>query len=260
MANINKCIILAGGVGSRLFEETKIKPKPLVEIGKQPIILHIINYIKNFKIKEFIICLGYKGNLIQSYFLKYAKLKKIKIIKKQNSITFLNKNLKNIKINFISTGNKTGTGGRILKLKHKFDDKENFLVVYGDGLYNVKISKLINQHLKNKVTATMTITRPKNRFGLAHARGNNLISFNEKKTTDKNNNWINAGIFVLNYKIFKYIKNFSIFFEEDPIKKLIKKKQIKVFKHYGFWACMDTLKDKIELNKIYKSKAPWIIN
>ena len=105
----------------------------------------------------------------------------------------------------------------------------------------------------------MTITRPKNRFGLAHARGNNLF-FNEKKTTDKNNNWINAGIFVLNYKIFKYIKNFSIFFEEDPIKKLIKKKQIKVFKHYGFWACMDTLKDKIELNKIYKSKAPWIIN
>lgn len=260
MKKINKCVILAGGVGSRLFEETKIKPKPLVEIGKQPIVLHIINYIKNFKIKEFFICLGYKGHLIQNYFLNYAKIKKIKFIKKKNAIVFLNKNLKNIKINFINTGIKTGTGGRILKLKNKFYNDENFLVVYGDGLYNVKISKLINQHLKSKIIATMTITRPKNRFGLAHVRGNKLTSFNEKKTTDKNNNWINAGVFVLNYKIFKYIKNYSNFFEDEPIKKLIKKSQIEVFKHFGFWACMDTLKDKIELNKIYKSKAPWIIN
>jgi len=106
----------------------------------------------------------------------------------------------------------------------------------------------------------MTITRPKNRFGLAHCRGNNLINLNEKKTTDKNNNWINAGIFALNYNVFEYIKDYSTFFEDQPIKKLIRKKQIKVFKHYGFWACMDTLKDKIELEKIYKIKAPWISN
>lgn len=260
MTNINKCIILAGGVGSRLFEETKVKPKPLVEIGNTPIILHIINYIKKFKINEFFICLGYKGNLIHNYFLKYAQKKKIKFTKTKNSITFINKSLKNIKINFIKTGIKTGTGGRVLKLKNKFNKNENFLLVYGDGLYDLKINNLMKQHLNFKKTVTMTITRPKNRFGLAHCRGNNLINFNEKKTTDKNNNWINAGIFVINYKIFKYIKNYSTFFEDQPIKNLIKNKQIKVFKHYGFWACMDTLKDKIELEKIYKANAPWITN
>lgn len=255
---MNKCVILAGGVGSRLFEETKVKPKPLVEIGNKPIILHIINYVKKFKINEFFICLGYKGYLINEYFLNYAAKKSIKIIKDKNSITFLNKNLKDIKINFIKTGIKTGTGGRILKLKRRFSRKENFLLVYGDGLYNVKINKLIDQHLKTKKTVTMTITRPKNRFGLANCRGNNLINFNEKKTTDKNNNWINAGVFIVNTKIFKYIKNYSIFFEDEPIQKLINQKQIKVFKHNGFWACMDTLKDKIELNKMFKTKAPWV--
>ena len=257
---MNKCIILAGGVGSRLFEETKIKPKPLVEIGKQPIILHIINYIKKYKINEFYICLGYKGHLIHKYFLNYALKKKINTIKSKNSLTFQNKNLKNIKINFIKTGIKTGTGGRILKLKNRFHKEENFLLVYGDALYNVKINKLISQHLKMKKNVTMTITRPKNRFGLASYRGNNLTNFNEKKTTDVNNNWINAGVFVVNFKTFKFIKNYSIFFENEPIKKLITKKQIKVFKHFGFWACMDTLKDKIELNKIFKTKAPWIKN
>lgn len=260
MKNINKCVILAGGVGSRLFEETKVKPKPLVEIGNQPIILHIINYIKKYKINEFFICLGYKGNLIHEYFLNYAMKKKIRIIKTKNSITFFNKNLKGIKINFIKTGIKTGTGGRILKLKNKFHSSEDFILVYGDGLYDLRIDKLLKQHLKDKKTATMTITRPKNRFGLAHCRGSNLVNFNEKKTTDKNNNWINAGIFAVNYKIFKYINDYSIFFEDQPIQKLIRKKQIKVFKHYGFWACMDTLKDKIELEKIYKIKAPWITN
>lgn len=260
MTNINKCIILAGGVGSRLFEETKVKPKPLVEIGNTPIILHIINYIKKYKINEFFICLGYKGNLIHNYFIKYAQKKKIKFTRTKNSITFVNKSLKNIKIYFIKTGIKTGTGGRVLKLKNKFHNTENFLLVYGDGLYNLKINNLLKQHLNFKKTVTMTITRPKSRFGLAHCRGNNLINFNEKKTTDKNNNWINAGIFVINYKIFKYIKNYSTFFEDQPIKNLIKNKQIKVFKHYGFWACMDTLKDKIELEKIYKTKAPWITN
>jgi glucose-1-phosphate cytidylyltransferase len=255
-----KCVILAGGVGSRLFEETKIKPKPLVEINSEPIILHIIKYIKKFGINEFFVCLGYKGNLIQQYFEKYAFKKKIKFIKKKNEITFLNKILKNVKIHFAKTGIKTGTGGRVLKLKDKFNKNENFLLVYGDGLYNVKINKLINQHIKNNKTVTMTITRPKNRFGLAHCVGDNLTNFNEKKTTDKSNNWINAGVFVVNDDIFKYINNSSIFFEHEPIQKLIKKKQIKVFKHNGFWACMDTLKDKIELNKIYKSKPIWAIN
>ena len=253
-----KCVILAGGVGSRLFEETKIKPKPLVEIGKKPIILHIINYIKKFQVNEFIICLGYKGNLLKKYFLNYAQKKKIKISVNKDKIIFLNKSLSGVKINFIKTGIKTGTGGRILKLKNKFKKDEDFLLVYGDGLYNLNLNKLIKQHSRTKKIVTMTITRPKNRFGLAHCKGNNLLSFNEKKTTNKDNNWINAGIFVINSRILKYIKDSSTFFEHEPIQKLIKLRQIKVFKHNGFWACMDTLKDKIELNKIYKLNPPWI--
>ncbi len=260
MIKINKCIILAGGVGSRLFEETKIKPKPLVKIGKYPIILHIIKYIKYFSVSEFYICLGYKGSLIQKYFEDYAKKYKIKYLKKKNSIIFFNKKLKNIKIYFIKTGIKTGTGGRILKIKNKFDRKDNFLLVYGDGLYDIKIDKLIKHHLKSNVALTMTITRPKNRFGLALCQGNNLISFNEKKTTDHRNNWINAGVFVTDYSIFKYINNYKTFFENEPVQKLIKKKQVKVFRHNGFWACMDTLKDKLELDKIYKNNPPWVID
>lgn len=145
-----------------------------------------------------------------------------------------------------------------MKLKNKFKKDEDFLLVYGDGLYNLNLNKLIKQHSRTKKIVTMTITRPKNRFGLAHCKGNNLLSFNEKKTTNKDNNWINAGIFVINSRILKYIKDSSTFFEHEPIQKLIKLRQIKVFKHNGFWACMDTLKDKIELNKIYKLNPPWI--
>ena len=260
MMNKIKCVILAGGVGSRLFEETRIKPKPLVEIINQPIILHIIRHIKKFNINEFIICLGYKGNLIHDYFLNFAKKKyNFEYSKKTSTLIFLNKDLKNLKITFIKTGIKTGTGGRLLKLKKKFNVKENFLMVYGDGLYNLNINKLIKQHLLTKTSVTMSITRPKNRFGLAKSSGENLISFNETKTINKNdNNWINAGVFMVNYKTFKYIKDYSCFFEHEPIQKLIKKREIKIFKHNGFWACMDTLKDKIEINKIYKKKPSWI--
>ena len=255
-----QCIILAGGVGSRLFEETRIKPKPLVEIGKKPIIFHIIKYFAKFKIKKFTICLGYKGELIIRFFLNLKKKKyKIKLVK-NNQITFLNKDLKDILINFVKTGKTTGTGGRLLKIAKKVDADENFLMTYGDGLHDINISKLIKQHANNKAIATMTITKPKDRFGLAYCKGNQLINFNEKKIVNKNNNnWINAGVFVLNRKIFKYIPNFKSFFEHEPIQKLIKKKLIKVHKHFGFWACMDTLKDKIELNKIWKKKAPWLI-
>jgi glucose-1-phosphate cytidylyltransferase len=257
-----KCVILAGGVGSRLFEETKIKPKPLVEIGRKPILQHIIKYIASSNIKEFIICLGYKGNLIKDYFVELASKKySFKYNKKDSSIIFLNKDLKNVKITFIKTGLNTGTGGRLLKIKNKLKQNDNFMMIYGDGLHNIKIDKLIKQHNKTNAKITMCITRPKNRFGLAYCRGTNLVSFNEKKNINKNdNNWINAGVFVINYEVLNYIPNFSTFFEHAPIQKFIKLKKVKVFKHSGFWACMDTLKDKIELNKLYKKNPEGIFN
>ena len=202
---------------------------------------------------------GLQRRINKKLFFKFSKKKyQFNFNEKEQSIIFLNKELKDIKIIFLKTGIKTGTGGRLLKTKKRFSKNDNFLFVYGDGLYNVNIQKLIKQHLETKKIATMTITRPKNRFGLAHSNGKKLVSFNEKKTIDRNSNWINAGVFILNYQVFNYIKNFSTFFENEPVQRLIKKSEINVFKHSGFWACMDTLKDKIELNKIYKKKPLWV--
>ena len=255
-----KSIILAGGAGSRLFEETRIKPKPLVNILNKPIILLIILYLKKYDVDEIFICLGYKGKLIEKYFFDYVKKNRLKFeFNEKKKVLFIKSGkLKNIKINFCKTGLNSGTGGRLLKIKNKFEKDDNFFMVYGDGVADLNLKKLRKFHLKNNKIATMTIVKPKNRFGLAFCKGNKLISFNEKKRNEKDTkNWINAGIFCLNYKIFSYIKNSRTFFEHEPIQKLIKKKQINVYKHTGYWACMDTLKDKLEIEKQWRAKHEW---
>lgn len=252
---MTKCVILAGGVGSRLFEETEIKPKPLVEIAKKPIIFLIIKYLLKKKIFNFYICLGYKGELIIDFFIKISKKIKSEFNSKKKIIFFKEGKLKGLKIKFIKTGLKTGTGGRLLKIKNNIDKNENFLMVYGDGIHNVNVNKLLDKHSNSNKIATMTIVRPKNRFGLAYFKKNSLVSFNERKNIDKTSqNWINAGIFCLNEKVFNFIDKSSQFFEEQPLQKLIKKRQINIFKHTSFWACMDTLKDKIDLEKKWKNR------
>jgi len=255
-----KAVILAGGVGSRLFEETRVKPKPLVNIKNNPIILLIILYLKKYHVREIFICLGYKGKLIKKYFDEYVKKNKLNY-EYNNSKKILHikdGKLSGIKINFCNTGLNTGTGGRLLKIKKFFNKDDFFFMMYGDGLTDLNLRELKNFHLKKKKIATMTVVKPKNRFGLAFCRGDNLISFNEKKRREKDTkNWINGGIFCLNYNIFNYIKNFDEFFEHKPIQKLIKKNQINVFKHMKFWACMDTLKDKLELESQWRSNRKW---
>ncbi len=230
-----KTIILCGGFGTRLSEETKIKPKPMVKIGKFPIVEHIMHSYKKYGYEEFILALGYKGYYIKKYFTKKG----------------------NSKLNLVDTGVKTLTGGRLLRLKKYFKPGENFMLTYGDGISNQNIKKLYNFHKKNKKIATMTIVRPPVRFGEVEIKKNLVTRFKEKPQSTKG--WINGGFFVFNYKIFEFIKNDQTMLEREPMERLLKKKQLVAFKHKGFWQCMDTLREKNYINNLFKNnKLPWL--
>ena len=224
-----KVVILAGGYGTRLAEETKIKPKPLVRIGDKPIIWHIMKIYSYFGINDFIICLGYKGHLL----------------KKE-----LNKIRGNWKITYVNTGLKTMTGGRIRRIKKHLKNDNYFCLSYGDGLCDVNIKKLINFHIKNKKTVTLTAVRYKNPKGVLNISKKYKVTAIKEKPIE----YINGGFFVLSKNVFKYLKNDKTIFEQDCLPKLTRKNQLLAFKHHGFWGCMDTLREKLELNKIWKSK------
>ena len=233
-----KVVILCGGLGTRLSEETILKPKPMVKIGKDPIVVHIMNIYKYYGYNDFILALGYKGESIRKYF----KQKKY-----------------DLKIKLVDTGKKTLTGGRVLRLKKYFKKNENFMLTYGDGLSNQNIKNLIKFHKKHKKIATMTVVRPPVRFGEVKLKGNKVISFKEKPRSSGGEKWINGGFFVFNYNIFKFIKGDKVMLERQPLQNLQKKKQLVAYRHKGFWQCMDTLREKILLEKLFKEKkAPWI--
>ena len=230
-----KIVILCGGKGTRLMEETKTIPKPLVKIGNKPILWHLIKYYYSFNYKDFVLATGYKHSVIENYF-------------KKNKI-------KGCEIKTIYTGKNTLTGGRLLRLKKIFKSNETFMMTYGDGLSDVNIKKLEKYHKKNNKIATLTAVRPPVRFGRLEIKNTNLVKkFQEKSQTTSS--WINGGFFVLNSNIFKYIKGDSTVFEKDPIIKLIKIKNLIAYKHHSFWQCMDTLRDKKLLQKIWKTKNP----
>jgi len=226
-----KLVILAGGYGTRLAEETKLKPKPLVKIGNKPIIWHIMKFYSYYGINNFIICLGYKGDVL------------IKELKK-----FTLKESWNVK--YVQTGLKTMTGGRVKKVEKYIHNDKNFCLSYGDGLSDVNIKKLIDFHIKNKKIATLTAVKYKNPKGILKFGKSSIV----KKIKEKPVEYINGGFFVLSNKIFQYLKNSKTIFEKYSFPKLSKKNQLIAFKHNGFWACMDTVREKKELNKIYKSK------
>ena len=253
-----KAIILAGGLGSRLSEETNIKPKPMVEIGDKPIIWHIMKHLSFFNINHFIICCGYKGEVIKNYFYNYQLSQsdiRINII--NNQIKFLNKKKDNWTIDLIDTGQKTNTGGRLKKIKKFLKNDENFLMTYGDGLTNLNINKLIHFHKKNKGKAIVTSVQPAGRYGnLKFLRSKIVTNFLEKPKGD--NNWINGGYFILNKKHLDTIDNFSTAWEGKPLKKLVQQKKLMAFEHSGFWKSMDTLSDKVFLENLWNmKKAPW---
>ncbi len=230
-----KVVILAGGYGTRLGEETKVKPKPLVKIGNKPIIWHILKIYSHYGLKKFIICLGYKGNLIKK---ELNKLKKNE----------------NWEIKYVETGLKTMTGGRIKRVKNFLYKDKNFCLSYGDGLSDVNIKKLIKFHEKNNKIGSLTAVKYKNPKGVLKINKNSLI----KTIKEKPEEYINGGFFVLSKKIFKYLKNDLSIFEKDCLPKLSATNQLLAFKHKGFWACMDTMREKKELNKIWNSnKKAW---
>ena len=232
-----KLVLLAGGFGTRFSEETKKKPKPLIRIGPKPIIWHIMKIYSAHGIKDFIICLGYKGEMIKNTIKKEAKIQ-------------------NWNIKFVKTGLKTMTGGRIKRIK-KFIGNDNFFFMsYGDGLCNVNIKKLISFHLRKKKIATITAIRQPSRFGILKINKSNIVT----ECREKPLNYINGGFFVLSKAIFSYIKNDNTIFEKDCLTKLSNNRQLASYKHHGFWSCMDTLKEKIHITKLWNQKnCPWKI-
>ena len=225
-----KAVILAGGYGSRLAEETKVKPKPLVKIGNKPIIWHIIQIYNFYGINNFIICLGYKGALLKK------ELNKLNYKKKWN-------------IQYVNTGLKTMTGGRVKRIEKYLGKDDNFYLSYGDGLSDVDINKLSKFHKKNKKIATLTAVKYKNPKGILIIDKNSKIKIIKEKPIE----YINGGFFVLSKKIFKYLNDDKNIFEKDCLPKLAKIKQLLAYRHDGFWACMDTLREKKELNSIWHS-------
>jgi glucose-1-phosphate cytidylyltransferase len=252
-----KLVILAGGQGSRISEESILKPKPLIEIGNMPIILHIMKIYSYYGIKKFIICCGYKGYLIKEFFANYSlHTSDVTIDIQSNKIEVHKKNSEDWQITLVDTGEDTLTGGRILRIKNYIDD--DFLLTYGDGLANVNIKKLIQFHKSSKKLATMTAVQPLGRFGIIEINNKtNLIdNFFEKPKGD--GSWINGGFFVLKKNIFKFLKDDSTVWEKEPLEQLSKKKELCAFRHDGFWHAMDTMRDKNYLDHLWNSKkAPW---
>lgn len=226
-----KCVILAGGKGTRISELSKVVPKPMIKVLGKPIIFRIINHYYKYGFKDFIIAAGYKKNFIINYFKK--------------------KKLKDLKIKVVDTGLNTMTGGRLKRLK-KYLKNEMFMLTYGDGLSNVNLRKLVNFHKKNKKIATLTAVRPPARFGAIRIKGNKIKYFKEKSKLDVG--WINGGFFVFNRKIFNYIKGDGTYLEREPLQRISKKGELLAFKHQGYWQCMDTVRDKQIIEESLKKK------
>ena len=252
-----KVVILAGGLGTRISEESLLKPKPLIEIGSRPIIWHIMKYYSSFGLNDFIICCGYKGYMIKEYFANYSQhMSDMTMDLKKNTIKFHNNKVEPWNVTLIDTGSETLTGGRIKRVKNFLDN--DFCLTYGDGLSNVNILETIKFHKKHKKYVTMTAVQPSGRFGVVEINKEKVTKFIEKPRGD--GGWINGGFFVFNKKFFKFLKKDSNeMLERNSLESLVKKRQLKAFKHKGFWQCMDTPRDKEFLKKLIKLKnAPWL--
>ena len=229
-----KVIILSGGYGTRLSEYTDAIPKPMVKIGDLPILVHIMKSYSKYNFNDFVIALGYKGEMIKKYF---------------------EKNSTNWNIKLIDTGEKTMTGGRLKRLKEEIGN-ETFMLTYGDGLSNINIKKLLEFHKKNKKIVTVTAVRPPARFGYIKFKDEKVIGFKEKSKLDVG--WINGGFFVMEPEFLNYIEGDETYLEREPIEKVVKENNLCAYKHSGFWQCMDTLRDKKILDEIIsKGYPPW---
>jgi len=256
--NIMKAVILAGGLGSRISEETLVKPKPLIEIGGMPILWHIMKIYSAHNINEFVICCGYKGYMIKEYFSNYSlHTSDVTFDMNNNKMEVHRKFTEPWKVTLVDTGLETMTGGRLKRVKNFVDD-ETFCFTYGDGVSNIDISKLIEFHKENKTIATVIAVQPPGRYGTLAINENNLTSFVEKSAGD--GHWINGGFFILEPAVFDYLEGDATIWERQPLEKLAKENQLSAYKHTGFWQPVDTLRDKNYLDELWNSgKPPWKI-
>lgn len=254
-----KAVILAGGYGTRISEETHLKPKPMIEIGGKPILWHIMKIYSHYGINDFIICLGYKGYVIKEYFANYfLHMSDVTFDMVNNRMEVHHKHAEPWKVTLVDTGEHTMTGGRVKRIQD-YVGNETFMLTYGDGVANVNITELLAFHYKHKKLATVTSIQPSGRFGALHINEKHDVSaFEEKPKGD--GNWVNGGFFVLEPETFDYIENDSTTFEQEPLINLAKQQQLKAFQHNDFWQPMDTLRDKNLLEKLWReNKAPWKI-
>jgi len=252
-----KAVILAGGLGTRISEETTTKPKPMIEIGGMPILWHIMKIYSHYGINEFIICCGYKGYLIKEYFANYfLHQSDVTFNMINNEIKIHQERAEPWKVTLVDTGENTMTGGRIKRVKEYLDENEDFCLTYGDGLSNINIKELVNFHKNHGKIATISSVYPPGRFGALEIKDSQVISFIEKPSGD--GALINGGYFVLNTSIIDFIEGDATVWEQGPLNKLANIGELMAFKHNDFWQPMDTLREKNYLEDLWKSnKAPW---
>lgn len=251
-----KVVILAGGFGTRISEETKLIPKPMVEIGGRPILWHIMKYYEHFGLNDFVILLGYKGDIVKDYFLNYLRNNSsFRIDLVNQSLTYLSKHREAWKVTLLDTGLDTMTGGRILAAKELL--MENiFYLTYGDGLSDVNLQELSEFHEKSGAIVTMTAVNPKGRFGSIKVDDTGMVEdFKEKPIEDQG--WINGGFFVCDPLVFHYLDNETTVFEREPMEKLCRENKLAAYKHHGFWKCMDTINDKNQLQNLWETCPLW---
>lgn len=253
-----KAVILAGGLGTRISEETVIKPKPLIKIGGMPILWHIMKIYSANGINDFVICAGYKGYMLKEYFKNYfLHFSDVTFDMKRNEMEIHNEKVEPWKVTVIDTGIETMTGGR-LKQAQKFINNETFCLTYGDGVADIRMDGLIKIHKNNKTIGTVTAVQPPGRFGSLKIKEDKVISFAEKLPGD--GNWMNGGYFIFEPEIFDYLKDNSTVLEHEPLEEITEKGQLSTYIHNGFWQPLDTLRDKNYLEEIWQSgKAPWKI-
>jgi len=250
-----KVVILCGGKGTRLEQETDFKPKPMVEIGGRPILWHIMNIYSYYGFKDFVLCLGYKGEKIREYFINYGGRNSICINRTHSNIEFHIKTL-NWTVNLAYTGEESQTGARIKKIE-EFIKQDSFMVTYGDGVANINIGKLVKFHKKQGTIATVTGVHPASRFGELIIKNDKAVVFSEKPQTSQG--YINGGFFVFNKNFFRYVNNNKdCSLEGKPLEKLAKTGELSVYKHNDYWQCMDTRRELMLLRNLWKSgNAPW---
>lgn len=252
-----KTVILCGGLGTRLSEETQIKPKPMVEIGGHPILWHVMNIYSHYGHKDFVLALGYKGEVIKQYFIDYSLMTNdVTAYLGAGKVEYLNNGIEDWTVSMLDTGKNSLTGGRLHRLKDKLRPTGKFMLTYGDGVSDIDVCELLKFHEKSGKIATVTAVRPPARFGGMEIDGDTVVDFKEKPQIGEG--WINGGFFVFEPEIFEYLHGDMTVLEGDPMENLVKDGQLAAYRHTGFWQCMDTLRDKNSLETMWADgNAAW---